>query len=128
MILHGKDLKIATQNNGVLVAGAKSCEINVECDELEISSPDTGQWRDFIAGRKSWMITMNYLVQVGSVATDVLKVGTTVNIKVLDGSTGAQLEGTAIVRTYRSTGTLGNLTQGSFVFRGKGALAPPSNN
>ena len=112
----------------VLLPGAKSCEINVECDELEISSPDTGQWRDFIAGRKAWMITVNYLVQVGSVATDVLKVGTTVNIKVLDGQTGAQLEGTAIVRTYRSTGTLGNLTQGSFVFRGKGALAPPSNN
>jgi predicted secreted protein len=62
MILHGKDLKITKSDDSTLVALARSCDINVDCDEIEVSSATTGKWRDFISGRLSWSITVNYLV------------------------------------------------------------------
>ena len=36
------------------------------------------------------------------------------------------LQGSAIVRNWKVTGTLGNLAQGSFQFQGKGALSNPT--
>lgn len=60
MIYPGKNLFIT--RNGVVLYGAKSCSINVECDAIETSGPNSGQWRDFIAGRKEWDLTVNELV------------------------------------------------------------------
>jgi uncharacterized protein YaiE (UPF0345 family) len=50
MIILGNNIII--YENGVAIAAAKSCEIQVECDTLEVSSPDSSDWRDYIAGRK----------------------------------------------------------------------------
>ncbi len=44
------------------IAAAKSCELQVSCDDIEISSPNSGQWREFIADRKEWAVTTNHLV------------------------------------------------------------------
>lgn len=44
------------------IAAAKSCELQVSCDDIEISSPTSGQWREFIADRKEWAVTTNHLV------------------------------------------------------------------
>lgn len=60
MIYPGKNLFIT--RNGVVLYGAKSCSVNVECDAIETSGPNSGQWRDFIAGRKEWDLTINELV------------------------------------------------------------------
>ena len=124
MILHGRDLQITTAADGVLVALAQSCEIDVECDEIEVTSSTNGDWRDFIAGRKSWVVNVGYLMTAGNVASDVLKIGTVVNIKVNDGDTGTPLIGTALVKTCKVSGAVRNLSKGSFQFRGKGPLAP----
>lgn len=48
--------------NGMAIAAAKSCELQVSCDDIEISSPTSGQWREFIADRKEWAVTTNHLV------------------------------------------------------------------
>lgn len=124
MILHGRDLRITTAADGVLVALAQSCDISVDSEEIEVASPTNGEWRDYIAGRKSWAVTVGYLVTAGNVASDVLKIGTAVNIKVNDGDTGTPLIGTALVKTCRLSGAVRNLSKGSFQFRGKGPLAP----
>ena len=60
MVLHGRDLIVTA--NGVAIAAAKSCELQVSCDDIEISSPTSGQWREFIADRKEWAVTTNHLV------------------------------------------------------------------
>ena len=126
MIRHGKDLKITTASNGVLVALAKSCEINIDCDEIEVSSATSGKWKDFIPGRNSWTISVSYIVTAGGLAADILKVGTVVNLKVKDGDTGTPLVGSAIVKTCKVTASRGDIAKGSFSFRGKGPLAPPT--
>ena len=98
MIQHGKDLRITTTNDGVLVALAKSCEINVDCDDIEVSSPYDGMWKDFITGRKEWSVSVAY---------------------------GTPLTGTAIVKKWKVTGNVSDLAKGSFIFKGKGPLTYP---
>lgn len=60
MVIHGRDLIVTA--NGMAIAAAKSCELQVSCDDIEISSPTSGQWREFIADRKEWAVTTNHLV------------------------------------------------------------------
>ena len=122
-ILHGKDLMILDSSSNALVAMSKSCEIDVEGDEIEVTSATAADWREYIAGRKNWQVTVNYLVTAGNLATDIGKVGTTVTLKMKDGTSGTPLTGSAIVRTARFTGTVGNLAQGTFQFRGTGSLS-----
>ena len=125
MILHGKNLqilKLTGSTYAAVVAMAKSCDVSVDGDQIETSSPSDGQWRHYIAGRKGWSISVGYLMSVGTFPTEAEMVNTTITIRVSDGT--AQMQGTAIVKTWKATGNIGNLANGSFVFLGTGALAP----
>lgn len=62
MALNGRDLYILA--NGVIIAGAKSCDVTVDCETIPVSSPNDGAWKHSIAGRKSWAVTTNHLVMV----------------------------------------------------------------
>ena len=57
----GKDLLILL--NDVAIANSKSCDINMDCEVIETSSPDDGDTKHFIPGRKSWKVTTSYLVE-----------------------------------------------------------------
>lgn len=126
MAFLGKNLMILKNTTGstyaAVVAGARSCDVNVEGDQIETSSPSDGQWRHYIAGRKGWSITVGYLMSVGTFPTEAEMVNTTVTIRVSDGT--VQMQGTAIVKAWKATGTVGNLTQGSFQLLGSGPLSP----
>ena len=60
MILHGRNLIIIA--DGAVLAGSRSCTINVQADSIPAASPDDGQWQYSIVGRKSWRLTTNHLV------------------------------------------------------------------
>ena len=206
MIIHGRNLIIKA--GGVAIAAAKSCDINVQCEEIETASPSTGEWRTAITGRKSWSISTNQLVT--GIVRPIQMVGTSVSLDMgIEGSLGLpfagfvdnvevseegaydsivwdktrkkflfkytshytgevhyhlttsgpydmsgytspsdgsmfhtpdntvytyynenlhveKLTGNANVVTWRVTGTVGNLAQGSFQFNGNGALTPAS--
>jgi predicted secreted protein len=75
MILHGKDLIISA--NGIVIAGAKSCDVEVECDTIPVSSPTDGQWEHKIVGRKSWRVSTSHLVPFETKPSHIIKaVGT----------------------------------------------------
>ena len=116
--------------DGTAVAAAKSCEIDVKSDLNEVASPDTGIFRKYIAGRRSWDVTVNCLV-TDTLASNVLKVGTavtlTMGVRVNRHPTADRLTGTAIISELRVSGTRGNLATGSFRFRGTSALTQLSN-
>lgn len=121
-VIHGRHLIIKV--NGTAIAGAKSCEINVEGEQLETASPDTGTWRTFLAGRKEWSVTCGYLIPAAGtpLRSEAAMVNTTVTLTMQSGMSGDTLTGSAIVRTWRASGNIGNLAQGSFQFRGNGVL------
>ena len=105
-----------------VVAGARSCEVSVDGDQIETSSPNDGAWHHFIAGRKGWSISVGYLMSVGTVPSEAEMVNTTVTVVVSDGTT--MMQGSAIVKSWKATGNLQNLANGSFVFLGNGPLSP----
>lgn len=124
-ILLGKNLKILKPVSGgysPIIAMAKSCDISVEGDQIEISSPDNGQWRYYLASRKGWQINVGYLLAAGTFPNEAQMVNTTVTIVVSDGTT--RMQGSAIVKTWKCSGAVGNLSQGSFQFLGNGPLSP----
>ena len=77
MILHGRNFIIKV--GGVAIAAAKSCDINVQCEETETASPSTGAWRTAIIGRKSWQVTCGQLVT--SIVRPISMVATTVSLE-----------------------------------------------
>jgi hypothetical protein len=119
----GKDLLILL--NDVAIANSKSCDINMDCEEIETSSPDDGNWKHFIPRRMSWKVTTSYLVEAkGTPIKSCLSLpGKIFTIKVESRDLSDDvMTGQALCTNCKITGTKGNLTQGSFTFLGIGAL------
>lgn len=106
---------------GAAIASAKSCSISYDCDVKEISDPTTGLYKRFVTVRKSWRVSVSYLVT--AIKAPLLKVGTSVTLtfQLRDGSETAT--GTAICTSCKIDGTRGSLAKGSFEFQGTGELS-----
>ena len=61
MRLHGKDLVILA--DGVAVAAAKTCSLDVDADTIGVASATDSEWNHSVAGRKSWKISTNHLIE-----------------------------------------------------------------
>ena len=122
MVVHGKKLIITV--GGSAIAGAKSCEINIQCDDIEVASATQGKWREFLSGRKDWSVTCGHLLPASGtpLKSSAAMVGTKVVLSIQTDMTGDILTGSAIVKTWRASGAVGNLATGAFSFRGSGAL------
>lgn len=76
MALLGKNL-IISDSSGI-IAAAKSCDIDVDADIIEVSSVTTGVWRNYIAGRKGWSVSVSHLVN--NFTSSTISVGQTVTL------------------------------------------------
>lgn len=110
--------------NGTAIAGTKSDEIQVDCKTIEIASSTDQDWEHVIAGRKSWSLTVGWLVLANTDVRKALLVGSSVTIKIKGrGDTDANgLQGSAIISKAKITAIRGNLATGSFAFVGNGQL------
>lgn len=120
MALKGNNILI--YSNNVAIAGTRTDEIQTECEMLEISSPDTGTWRTYLAGMKGWSISVGFLVSTNSELKKLLQIGTTFPLTIHDRTGTAILGGNAICTKCNVKATRGNLVQGSFSFKGDGEL------
>ena len=109
---------------GVAIAGTKSDELQVDCETIEIASATDQAWEHVIAGRKSWSLTVGWLVLANTDVRKALLVGSSVTIKIKGRgeSDSSGVSGSAILKTVKITATRGNLAQGSFAFVGNGPL------
>ena len=48
--------------NGSVIAGSKSCTLDVDADSLKVASPTDGEWEHILPGRKSWSVSTNHLM------------------------------------------------------------------
>ena len=110
--------------NGQAIAGTKSDELQVDCETIEIASATDQGWTHHISGRKSWSLTVGWLVLANTDVRKVLLVGSSVTIKIKGrGDTDANgLQGSAIISKAKITAIRGNLATGSFAFVGNGPL------
>jgi hypothetical protein len=131
MILHGRNLIIKAA--GTAIAAARSCTIDIECDEQEVSNPLNGQWKMFIPVTNGWKVSVSGLVMAESGhIPDHLRtlkgwVGTTLTLQVCARlSTEMPAEpvftGQALCKNARVAGTVGNLTSYTMQFLGTGEL------
>lgn len=120
----GNDLIIAIQASGgtmTAIAGSKSCDIETSCELKEISSPTSSEYRTYTPGRKNWKVTVNFLVATSSLGVLTMKnVGQSYMLKayIRNNSVVDAFQGTAILQQAKTTGSRGNLLQGSWVFQG----------
>lgn len=110
--------------NGQAIAGTKSDEIQVDCETIEIASATDQGWTHYLAGRKSWSLTVGWLVLANTDVRKALLAGSVVTIKIKGRgeSDSSGVSGSAILKTVKITATRGNLAQGSFAFVGNGPL------
>lgn len=110
--------------DGYPIAGTRANEITSGCETIEIASATSGSWREFIAGRKSWSITVNWLM-IGLTPDIVLEVGNTYHLT-MKRNTGAPGsiwgDGDAILTQCKITATIGQIAQGTFTFQGTGSF------
>jgi predicted secreted protein len=120
--MNGND--IIVKFNGTAIAAAKSAEITTKVDIVETASPTDGAFKDHIAGRKEWSVTVGYLVTSDAGLADLLTIGSKYTLVICGrGNNATTLSGTAILDTCRITATRGNLVQGSFQFVGCSTLS-----
>lgn len=119
-IIHGRNVKIYNNSGTALLAAAKSCIVNKQCNTEEVASANSGTAREFIPGRTSWTVDLSHLVTTNKGGIPL--VGTSYVIKYMVGST-AVYSGTAICTDASITSTVGNLSQGSIKMQGSGELS-----
>ena len=90
---------------GVAIAAAKSCDINVQCEEIETATT-SGAWRTALTGRKSWSVSTNQLVT--SLVRPMQMVGTsTTLILQMAGEIGLPFDGFVDNPTVEQVGFVG---------------------
>lgn len=133
MVISGKEIYIQEDWTGegdwYTLAGSKSCQIKGDCEEIEIASPDTGEWYTALAGRKKLNINFSYLllgdgVIYGSDSSDlkdVMRLGIIYKIRICERG-GTELAMNAMLKSIDIVATNGNLAQGSIQFVSIGAV------
>ena len=59
-LLHGRNLIVKV--GGEVLGLSKSCTISVSSSTIPVSSPNSGQWEENIAGRKKWSVQTSHLM------------------------------------------------------------------
>lgn len=125
MLFQGKELIVTDSLNNVVVAAAKSIEVNINCETIEKARTSIAAWRQYITGRKDWSFTTSCLVTAATFTASVSMVGKSYSVKFFDGTdttNSALLSGTAICTQAKITEQKGSVAKGSFVFQGTGPL------
>ena len=120
MAINGNNILIYV--NGAVVAGTRSNEVQSNQELIEIASPTSGVWRQFIAGRKDWGFTVSWLVSSHSDIQQLLLSAGVVTVRIVGRGQSLGLTGRAIVQSCKMTFTRGNLAQGSLQLKGSGPL------
>ena len=128
MAVLGNNIFVATNDatlspgTSKIIAGTRTNEINTECGSIEIASATQQDWQEFIAGRKSWSLSVGWLLLANADVQKVLKAGTFVTVYVKAGTTQL-LTGRALITKAELNLNHGNLATGSFSLKGSGALS-----
>ena len=124
-MVNGNNILIYATYNGSTqaVAATRSLSVQVGAEMIEIASPNSGEWRAYLAGRKNWAINVGWLVSAISDIDKLLLAAQQVTIRIVGRGQTYGLTGTALVQTARVDSNVGNLANGSFVFQGTGALS-----
>lgn len=122
-IIHGRNVKILNDKGNALIAGARSCTIQMKADLIEVASAASATAKQYIAGRTSWTVDLTHLLTTPTGGLPL--VGTTYTIQ-YQTDKAVTYSGQVVCTEATITSTLGNLSQGSIKMQGTGELKEKS--
>lgn len=120
-IIKGKEFAVSLPPTGK-IAGAVACDLNIDADTIEVSSPTSDEWRDFICGRKKWEISSNHLVSIDNFNLFKDLIGQKIDVEFVDDVHNMKFSGKAICTNVKISSSVESLCKGSFKFLGCGKL------
>lgn len=117
---------IVTADNKV-ICGTKANTIQSDCETIEIASASDSQWQHFIAGRKKWSVSVDFLLVASSSGNMSVSIGNLLSVGsvytlIIKTRNGGGVQGSAILKTMDLRGAVGSLATGSWKFEGNGPL------
>lgn len=129
---------IGLKINGAFVSCETSCTFNFDIDMLPASAVDSGRWKEWVSGIRSWGITVNGNLLLESVASDFKTIVTSGlmqgNIFYLQFSTRPSstielvFSGAALTKGGQLNAPSAGVANWSVSFNGTGALATSYND
>ncbi len=126
----GNIIYITAGNSTTPIASTKSDTIDALCEKIERASATQQDWREFLAGRKEWSMSVDWLVTAVEDIQKLLFISNiyTLNVVHRNGNTVTTLlTGKALCTRCEVKSQNNGLVTGSFSFSGSGPLAPPSS-
>lgn len=82
MVIHGGQILITTAAGSPVIAASKSCEIVVNTDDIEVISPLSNEWKEFMAQRKEWSVSVSHLATAGQFPQCLMMPGQSITLKI----------------------------------------------
>lgn len=121
-MIHGRNLIVSIE--GVAIAGAKACQIELSRQFIQACSPTESQVLDKIPTTYDWSVSADGLIPASSLTVgleDKLIKGTKCFLTFTDGS-GNKRAGFVYVKSCRESGSVGSLATFNVSFESTGAL------
>jgi hypothetical protein len=71
MIYHGRNLMLSV--DGVVIAGAKSCTLDVDISTVKVSSPTDADWEHIKSRIKKWSVSTEHLLKSNAVPAHMVR-------------------------------------------------------
>lgn len=124
MKVHGKDVILSIDE--IAVAGARSCELNVEQDFIQVCSPVSGRWRDFIPSTIGWTASIDMLATTmanpKAWLAEMKRSQTPLTMRYYDTKMGMYQVGEVWISNWQNGAQVGSLATFSVQLQGKGEL------
>lgn len=116
------------KKDGQVVAAVKSNDVETACDVLEVAGQQQGQWREHMAGQKSWRMSAQWLILSTVTMAVLLQPGQTFSMEMYNrDSLRNTIYGEARLEVCQVKATQGTLVEGIFQFKGTAWLRPTYN-
>ena len=126
--MNGNNIFISLDGTATPFAATKANSIHTEANAVEISSPNTADWEEILAGRKRWSFNVDFLVGNAEDISSLLIAGNFYNIGIYGDRTSVvpKLIGRALCTQADVKAARASLSTGVISFSGDGPLAPPT--
>lgn len=123
-MIHGRNLIL--EYNGSAIAAAKSCEVGVDTDFIEVASPTNGTWKEYVPTTQGWEASAGCLVAEMNYVDmffDIQKAKSLLSLAFFDADLMSFYQGQAYIKSLKVTGQIGNLATMSVLFQTSGELS-----
>ena len=133
-MIHGKNL-ILTINSPyaktTALAAAKTCDVDLKTDFIEVASPTEGGWKNYIPTINSWGLSAGLLLATPATYNmlfDYQTSKTMLTARFFLPDFGLYYKGNTYISNLKITGNVGSLVSISVSFQPTGSLTPSRSN